>query len=940
MAEIARDITQRKRVGEEIESIAKFPEENPHPVLRTTPDGILLYANPSSKTLLQYWNCEIGQGMPEAFRQVIADSFHTKRIKKDIEVECENQIFSFTIVPVCNTSYVNLYGVDITERKRVEEEINLLQTITMSVSMAEDFESSLEMVLCKICEITGWAYGAAWIPSLDDEYLECSTIFCCTRGNPEELRKKGKECSFRYGIGLPGRVWSSKMPEWQPDTADIIHRDCPYASMVKELGLKSVVGIPVLAHNTVVAVLVFFMSRLRKEDGRLIGIVSTVANQLGAMIKQKRIESTLCENEKNLQAVLDNTEAIIHIKDIHGRYTFVNKQFERLYGLKRNTVTGKTDHDLFPKEIADAYRLNDSKVIEGKTPMKFDEILYHSDGPHIYISIKFPLFDSNRSVCALCDISTDITDRKLMESEMLATKSRLEYLLKVSPAMIYSAKYKDYRVTFMSENVRLQLGYEPQEFIENQKFWFDRIHSEDLPRIIGELSCLGKVNDVSLEYRFLHKNGTYRVVYDERYLVYDEGGNPKEIIGYWVDITERRQAEEEKLKLREQLYHSQRLESIGKLAGGIAHDFSNIMAIIMGYGNLLQTEVGPNGLSRMYAEKILAAAGRATNLIQGLLAFSRRQINDPKPEHLNEIVKRSKALLARLIGEDIEFDTILTNKNCTAMVDSAQMEQVLMNLATNARDAMPHGGSLIISTDVIELGSEFTKEHGYGDVGLYALVSVSDTGIGMDKETKKKIFEPFFTTKDIGRGTGLGLSVVYGIIKQHQGYITVESEYGKGTTFEIYLPITESAVEGKESCDLSISRDGTKIISMGRKETILLAEDEAEVREITKIVLEKADYKVIEAIDGDDAIRKFIEYKNEIRLLIMDVVMPNKKGTEAYDIIKKMVPDMRVLFMSGYSSDIIMRRNIAKEALCFISKPVLSGDLLKRVREVLDCARM
>lgn len=1063
LVETIQDITQRKQVSEEIENIAEFSEENPHPILRIASDGVIVYANPSSKALLKYWNCEIGQIIPEPLRQLIADVFRTKVTKKDIEIKCDKQTFSFTIVPVSNSSYNNLYGVDVTncrlaeaalrkseaalveaqniahignwewdiekdityqsaevyrilglvpeecraahnsflqcihpddreyvrrsvrfalqnkkpfdiefrmllkdetvrtvhERavviydesgrpvrmvgtiqdltgwKKTEEEINLLQTITALIPDAEDFHSALGIILHKVCEITDWVYGEAWVPSLDENNLECKSVYY---GNNDYLKKfweKSRDFIFMPGVGLPGRVWSSKKPEWKFDTTINRVGDFPRASITEEFGLKSGMGIPVIAHDKVIAVLCFFVCIHREEDERLIRLISSVANQLGAIIKQKQIEAALYESEKKLQSILDNTEAIIHVKDIQGRYTFINRQFEKLYSLKRNAIMGKTDYDLFPKEIADAYRLNDSKVIENKMPMKFDEILYHSDGPHIYISIKFPLFDSNRKVCALCDISTDITDRKLMESEILTTKGRLEYLLKVSPAMIYSATYNDYRVTFMSENVKSQLGYEPQEFIEDQKFWFDHIHPEDLPDIISKLSCLGKVNSISCEYRFLHKNGIYRIVYDELYLVYDESGNPKEIIGCRVDITERRHAEEEKLRLREQLYHSQRLESIGKLAGGIAHDFSNIMAIIMGYGDLLQAEMGINDLSRVYAEKILAAAGRATSLVQGLLAFSRRQANDPKPEYLNEIVKRAKAFLVRLIGEDIVFDTILTNKDCTVMVDSGQMEQVLMNLVTNARDAMPQGGSLVISTDVVELGTEFINEHGYGEVGPYALVSVSDTGIGLDGEAKRKIFEPFFTTKEIGKGTGLGLSVVYGIIKQHQGYITVESEYGKGTTFRIYLPITGLAAEEREPGVFSTSEEGAKIISMGRKETILLAEDEAEVREITKVMLEKADYKVIEAVDGDDAIHKFIEHKDEIRLLIMDIIMPNKKGTEAYDTIKKISPDVKVLFMSGYSSDIIMRRNIAKEFLSFISKPVLPEELLKRVGEVI-----
>jgi PAS domain S-box-containing protein len=532
---------------------------------------------------------------------------------------------------------------------------------------------------------------------------------------------------------------------------------------------------------------------------------------------------------------------------------------------------------------------------------------------------------------ALASVSDSMAlgiDHKRAKENLLTVKNRLEFLFTVSPVMIYSAKYDDYRFTFMSKNVSLQLGHYAEEFIDNPRFWIDHVHPEDLPHILDKLSHLAEVNTVALEYRFLHKDGTYRSMYDELDLVRDTVGNPVEIIGYWVDVTEKNRMEEEQNTLREHLYHLQKLESVGTLAGGIAHDFNNILAIIIGYGNLLEKSLGKDNPSRFYIQKILKSAERATNLVQGLLAFSRKQGSCQKPVSISSILLPVNNLLSRLIGENIVLDIVPANKDCVVMADCGQMEQVLINLATNARDAMPNGGKLTIQADIVELGSEFIRTHGYGEIGEYARISVSDTGMGMDKETQRRIFQPFFTTKEVGKGTGLGLSIVYGIIKQHGGYINVESEPGKGATFRIYLPLIKSTVEEEKPTPLPAYLTGT--------EMILVAEDEEEVRNLAKSLLEEAGYTVIAAVDGYDTINKFMENNEDVSLLLLDVVMPTKTGREAYKEISKIRPDIKALFMSGYSESSIHKITVLKEGFHFISKPFSQTALLKKVREILD----
>jgi len=388
---------------------------------------------------------------------------------------------------------------------------------------------------------------------------------------------------------------------------------------------------------------------------------------------------------------------------------------------------------------------------------------------------------------------------------------------------------------------------------------------EERKLFVEEISRNGFVKDRELLLR--KRDGTPIWVSVTANVECDDEGNNKWIDGVLEDITLKR-------RLEEQLRQSQKMEAIGTLAGGIAHDFNNILTAIIGYAGLLKTGVSEDDLLREYVDEMMVSCERASLLTRSLLAFSRKQVISPKPVDINKVIKKVEALLIRVIGEDIELRTILAHRDLVVMADAGQIEQVLMNLAANARSAMPDGGILSIGTEALELDDAFTKAHGYGIPGLYALVSVTDTGHGMDEKTKERIFEPFFTTREVGKGTGLGLAMVYGIIKQHEGYITTYSELGRGTTFKIYLPLIQAEAELTEPVRPAAAGSGPP---KGR-ETVLLAEDDSEVRKITRNILEGSGYRVIEAVDGEDAINKFLLNKDEIQLLIFDVIMPKKSG--------------------------------------------------------------
>jgi len=460
-------------------------------------------------------------------------------------------------------------------------------------------------------------------------------------------------------------------------------------------------------------------------------------------------------------------------------------------------------------------------------------------------------------------------------------------------------------------------GYTRPE-VEGRRKWTDFF----APDVLDQMRHYREQRKVSAdgvplayETRFATKSGAFCDVYISTANVPDSSLSVASIL----DLTDFKH-------LEAQLYQAQKIEAIGQLAGGVAHDFNNILTAIIGYASLLRMNMASDNPMKAYADSVLTSAERAAHLTQGLLAFSRKQVIAPKPMKLNAAIKNVERLLARLMGEQIELKTAYGPEDITVFADAGQIEQVLMNFATNARDSMKDGGTFSITTEQVDDGA--AGKGGPGKPGKYALITVSDTGGGMDEETAEHIFEPFFTTKGVGEGTGLGLSIVYGIIKQHNGYIEVQSEPGKGTTFRVYLPLIKSEV--------AETQPKRVVQPMGGTETILLAEDDTQSRALIREVLERFGYTIIEAVDGEEAIEKFAEEKDRISLVILDVIMPRKDGRTTYDRIKEIDPAMKALFISGYTADIIHRKGIYEDNLNFLSKPVLPYDLATKVREILD----
>lgn len=406
----------------------------------------------------------------------------------------------------------------------------------------------------------------------------------------------------------------------------------------------------------------------------------------------------------------------------------------------------------------------------------------------------------------------------------------------------------------------------------------------------------------------------------------DEIGNLAAAFNNMVDSLKKREAEKEELE--EKLRHSQKMEAIGTLAGGVAHDFNNILMAINGYGTLIRIELEEGSKLWTYADQIVKAGDRAANLTHRLLAFTRKQIIVPRPISIDETISNIEPMLTRLITEDVELKLNLNAMDAIVVVDPGQLDQVLINLVANARDAMPQGGTINITTGIVTLEDDFVKRHDQENARGYALVTVSDSGDGMAENLMRRIFDPFFTTKSVGKGTGLGLSMVYGIIKQHNGIIEVASEVGKGSSFRIYLPLFEPAMLERQ--------DEAPVFRKGNRETILVAEDDTAVMGLLKGLLENHGYNVITAANGEDAVQQFIANQDRISLLLLDVIMPKKNGREVYAEIIGIRPDIKALFISGYTSDVINLKGAFQEGINLIPKPVNPDVLLAKLQEVME----
>ncbi len=650
--------------------------------------------------------------------------------------------------------------------------------------------------------------------------------------------------------------------------------------------------------------------------------------------EEKLALEALERSRREMETVISTTPALIVMVDSRGRILLINRALEELTGFRREDLLGKPVLEtLVSPEWREEVRArwSDPRSPSFKEPFTFP--LVTAQGAQRLIEWRcaaVPAPEGEGQIILATGL--DITERVLLEQELRDRSNLLEHVLTTSPTVVYIVRPSERgnELVWVSGNVEEITGYSVNEAME-PGWWERNLHPEDRERMLDGARRFWRVGKrlFTSRYRFLKKDGNYMWVRDDIRVLKDERGEPVEAVGTWTDITLAMKAEEEARKLQEQLLQSQKMEAVGRLAGGVAHDFNNMLTVIRGYAEVALQRLRPEDPLYEDLQEIMAAADRSSELTRQLLAFSRKQTIAPRPLDLNEHIEQARKLLGRLLGEDITLELALEGGLWQVFMDPAQVDQILANLLVNSRDAMPKGGSVIVETMNVLLDETYCKVHPESIPGDYVLLAVTDTGCGMTKETLEKAFEPFFTTKAEGKSTGLGLSTVYGIVKQNQGLIYLYSEPGAGTTVKIYIPRYAGGGEMEEE----VGRP--KSLPVGERETILLVEDEASLRKLAARMLKDLGYQVLEASSPKEALELCESYKGNVDLLFTDVVMPLMNGRELSERIREMRPGVRTLFMSGYTSNAIAHHGVLEPGMEFIQKPFSMRELALKVKEAL-----
>jgi PAS domain S-box-containing protein len=650
---------------------------------------------------------------------------------------------------------------------------------------------------------------------------------------------------------------------------------------------------------------------------------------------RKQAEEALLAREQRFRSLIENSSDAIALFRPDGAILYASPSTPQ--------VLGFTPEELLLFNAFDMIHPDDRRFVAGRVSAALaaprvgvsgQARARHKDGSWRWMEGTFTNLLKEPSVGAIVNNYRDITERKRVEEELVrlgaeieSQRQRVNNIVANVPGVVWEAWGQPdaamQQIDFVSDYVETMLGYSVEEWLRTPGFWLSIIHPEDREWSARAVAAsLARGGQATMEFRWIAKDGRALWVESHYAVISDDEGRPVGLRGVTIDISDRK-------TLEEQLRQSQKMEAIGQLAGGIAHDFNNLLTVITGYSELSIKRLQSDDPLRRSLEEIKKAGDRAASLTRQLLAFSRKQVLQLKFLDLNEVVSDMEKMLRRLIGENIELRTALDQQLGSIKADPGQIEQVIMNLAVNARDAMPGGGKLTIETQNVYVDEQYARKHLAVSPGPYVMVAVSDTGAGMDDQTQKHIFEPFFTTKEVGRGTGLGLSTVYGIVRQSAGNIWVYSEVGRGTTFKIYLPRAEEEAQGyKRSVATEEALRGT--------ETILLAEDEETLRKLAREVLEMYGYQVMESANGGAALLFCERHKGPIHLLLTDVIMPEMSGRELAIRLAGLRPEMKTLYMSGYTDTAIVHQGVLNEGENFIQKPFSPEALAQKVREVLD----
>ncbi len=639
-------------------------------------------------------------------------------------------------------------------------------------------------------------------------------------------------------------------------------------------------------------------------------------------------DEVLRESEQRFRFLMANTTDSLVILDRDGSQRYVSPAAERITGFPVSELQGRSLPEIIHADDLPAVVAAWNEVLaHPEKPCRVQYRHRHKTREWVYSEASAQAFFDEPTIRGVVATVRDVTERIRVEEELRQSESRFRALAEHLPGVVYLCRNDaHYSVLYVSPEIERLTGFPLADFLEGRTGLFDIIHPDEAPGVVSAVEkALAQERAYNLSYRVRRRDGTWRWVEERGVGV--QGREGALLQGFMADITERKEAEAERERLTAQLNQAQKMESIGRLAGGVAHDFNNMLGAILGNTELAMEQVPPTSGVAADLQEIRKAAERSADLTRQLLAFARKQTISPKVFDLNEAVGGSLRMLRRLIGEDVDLRFQAGEGVGQVRMDPTQLDQILANLCVNARDAIVDTGRITIETCLVHLDDEQSAGLPGSLPGDYVRLTVGDDGTGMDEETKRHLFEPFFTTKALGQGTGLGLAMVFGIVSQNEGFITVESELGRGTSLRIHLPRATRAMSGASA--------GESASQVGH-ETILLVEDEPAILQVGRRMLERLGYTVIPAASPSEALRLAQQHAGELHLLMTDVVMPDMNGRDLAKLLLSLYPGLKRLFMSGYTADVIAHHGVLDQGVHFIQKPFSMKDLGERVRKALE----
>jgi PAS domain S-box-containing protein len=814
---------------------------------------------------------------------------------------------------------------DLTEQHKTTQRLQVQNAVLRVLTGTPSLEELEKRVLEAVCMVEPWHFGAYW--RREGDVLVCSSIYERPGTVSGSVREKTLGSRFRKGQGFPGWIWaeggSRALLNYEklgfPRSADAFKDD-----------LHTAYGFPVMLGGSVRGVFEFYGSRAPWLNTAMMEAITAIADQIGLYVERKITEEALRESEERFRVLADNAPVLIWISEASGKVVYVNRPWEEYTGRPSRTVASRNWGDAIHP---DDFRAMSGYIYgedEAHKPFRMEFRLKDRRGEYRWFMVHgLPRRMPGGEYAGYIGACVDIDETKRAREEIADRERRFRALIENSTDAI-SITGGNGTIYYVSASAEKLIGYTDTE-LEGMNA-YSLVHPDDMPGLRKTIDLLltrprGREKG---ELRLKHKDGSWRWFAATIANLIDDpliGG----MLTNYRDVTEIKRADQERDLAEQHLRQAQKMEAVGRLAGGIAHDFNNLLTSINGYSAMALEALNPQGQLKEFLEEILKSGERAAALTRQLLAYSRKQTLAPRLWDLNEIVLGMEGMLRRVIGEDIEMMVKPFPEPCMSKVDRGQIEQILLNLVLNARDAMPEGGKLLLETANVDLDDEYASTHIDSKPGPYAMLAVSDTGTGITDEVKRNLFEPFFTTKEAGKGTGLGLSSVYGIVKQSGGAVSVYSEVGMGSTFRVYLPRSLRQGEAMPEPGRTAAEGNPR----GR-ETVLLVEDEESVRRFSVQALESLGYRVLTASNGREALAVLEGGDKPVQLIITDVIMPDMGGNALADRVRIACPGLPVIFISGYTEVSVAHRGLITEGDTFLQKPFTLAELAKRVRAAMD----